>query len=92
MSTTPGSVDWTEDEPLTEWLLGIMWKRPRYAGRFLSSIASAIRYSSPSEYELIRPMLLELRKLHPEFRGRVGHTKSSAPESASPAPPRPRAR
>lgn len=79
MSTPPTYPSMYHDPELFDWLLGVQLHSPRWPGRFLKSIASAARYAGEREYNLMRPMLLELKVLEPDFCRPKIATNSSKP-------------
>jgi hypothetical protein len=76
----PPHENWSYDPDLAEWLLGVHLKQPRWAGRFLTSVASAARHADAIEYAIIRPLLLELKQRHPQYRATIAAPNSSKPE------------
>jgi len=81
MTTSRDQEVWSDDPELVTWLLGIHFRSPRWAGRFLTSIASAARYASPAQYAMMRPLLLSMKAAHPEFHWETKTENSSKPAS-----------
>lgn len=71
MSAHQSASHWSEDPDLAEWLFGVMLHRPVRAGRFLTSIAASAKHADWSNYQLMRPLLLELREKYPKFAAKL---------------------
>ncbi|MGH9685270.1 MAG: hypothetical protein ACRD4S_16870 [Candidatus Acidiferrales bacterium] len=55
---------WQTDEEMMNWLLNL-W--PMNAGDFLQSIAEAAMRADHENYEMIRPLLLQLKSKYPKY-------------------------
>jgi hypothetical protein len=55
------------DDELLSWLLGILNGTPHPAGDFLRSLAQAAMMADPTNYALVRPVLLAVRASYPVY-------------------------
>ncbi len=60
---------WLEtDAEVNRWVYGIVHGEPCEAGGFLQNFAAAVTRADPSNYSLLRPVILALKEKYPKYR------------------------
>ena len=60
MSTSLTDGIWADDPDLVDWIVGVVLKRPKFAGRFITSLCAAARHADQFEYAVMRPILNQI--------------------------------